>query len=186
MTQKTEDYTRVSEILAIFQAYAHVDRKLLKKAQDTGTSIHGAIESYFKDEFIPLDARRAPYFESFLSWADSLHPIPIASETRLYDHSLRITGQFDLIATLGGEPYLIDFKTGSWEHPEIWEMQMTLYRYLMGVNGMPKPDKFMIVQLKKDGSPPKIFDFTFSQECLSACMSALDCYLWFRKALVSN
>jgi len=186
MTPKIEEYTRVSEILAIFQAYAHVDRAKLKKAQDIGTNIHSAIESYFKDEFIPLDSRKAPYFESFLRWADSFHPIPIASETRLYDHILRITGQFDLLATLDGVPFLIDFKTGSWAHPEIWEMQMTFYRYLMGVNGMPKPDKFMIVQLQKDGSAPKIFDFTFNLSCQNACMCSLECFLWFRDRVVLN
>lgn len=186
MTQKIEEYTRVSEILAIFQAYAHVDRAKLKKAQDIGTNIHAAIESYFKDEFIPLDSRKAPYFESFLKWADSFHPIPIASETRLYDHTLRITGQFDLTCTISGTPYLIDFKTGSWAHPEIWELQMTFYRYLLQVNDLPRPNNFMIVQLAKDGKAPTLFEFTHDPTNYETCMKALDCYRWFKDRVVLN
>lgn len=183
---RTEDYTRVSEILGIFQNYASVDKAKLKKSQDIGTLIHAAIESFFKDEFIPLDARKAPFFNSFLSWADSLHPRPIASETRLYDHSLRITGQFDLTATIDGVPYLIDFKTGSWAHPEIWELQMTWYRYLLEVNDLPRPNNFMVVQLSKDGNAPILHEFEYKPSTLEICKYALECYRFFKKGLVAN
>ncbi len=53
-----EGYTRVSEILSIFQAYSFVPREKLKKAQDIGTDIHSAIEEYFKEGFTPLDRKK--------------------------------------------------------------------------------------------------------------------------------
>lgn len=186
MERDIEKYIRISEILGIFQAYSLVEPAKLKKAQDTGTAIHAAIESFYKDEFIPLDHKRTPYFESFLKWADSFHPRPIAQETRLYDDSLMLTGQFDLLADIDTEKFLIDFKTGSWAHPEIWNLQMHWYRHLMEVNELWKPEHFMIVQLKKDGSDPSIFHFTYSHDTLKTCFYALECYRYFKIGVVVN
>lgn len=183
MGRDIEKYTRVSAILGIFQAYSFVEPSRLKKAQETGTAIHSAIEAYYKDEFTSIDYKRGPYFESFLKWTDSLHPIPIAQETRLFDDSLMITGQFDLLASIGGDKYLIDFKTGSWAHPEIWNMQMHFYRHLMAANELWKPEHFMIVQLQKDGSDPTIFDFKYDEKVLKTCFHALECYRYFKKGL---
>ena len=180
-------YTRVSQILSIFQSYAHVPHSKLKKAQDTGTEIHGAIEAYFRDEFEPIQAKNCPYFESFLQWADILHPNPIRVEERLYDDKLLITGKIDLLAGIDDAYYLIDFKTGSWAHPKIWELQLTFYRHLLGLYLLPKlPNKFMVVHLKAEGTAPDLYESKYDHKNLEVCMAALKCYRHFEEGVDIN
>lgn len=179
-----EGYIRVSSILSIFQAYAHVDREKLRKAQETGTDIHAAIKSYFEDTFEPVEFRKFAYMESFLKWEQVVDLEPIVVEKRFFDENFMLTGQIDLLANLGGKPYLIDFKTGSWAHPEIWKLQGTFYRWLikqhnyMG-NDLPVPDKFLFVQLIKDGSAPILYEFDYDHNDWEVCMCAVRCYRYF-------
>lgn len=172
-------YTRVSDILAIFQAYAHVPKDKLKKAQDTGTIIHDCIENYFKDEFTPLPFKKIPYMESFLKWATEAKPLEDLIETRLYDPKLKITGRVDLCCSLNDQRVLVDFKTGSWAHPSIWYLQGCFYRYLLAVNDCDVPDRFQFLQLQADGSYPRIFDFTYKQEDWQRCLEAINLYKYF-------
>lgn len=184
MEQIKEGYTRVSSILAIFQAYSFVPRDKLKKAQDLGTGIHEAIDSYFKYEFSPLDSRKTPHFQSFLTWAEQFNPRPLLTETRFYDDHWKITGKLDLLAMLGDEIVLIDFKTGSWAHPQIWQLQATFYRYLLTVNGYRSlPNKFMFVQLNADSAQSRIFEFDYDKKNLQVCKHALRCFQYFDRRL---
>jgi len=177
-------YTRVSEILSIFQAYAHVDRAKLKKAQDIGTLVHGAIEKYFQGHFVPLFGNLTPYFDSFLNWAEGkgkgLKPLFI--EERLYDHELMITGRIDLLCEWDGAIVLVDFKTGSWAHPEIWKLQATFYRELLKKNNYKSlPDHYVYIQLKPDGSEPLFWFMPVDVEDLIMAQGALRAYRWFEK-----
>lgn len=184
-------YTRVTEILSIFQNYAHVDKAKLKKAQDIGTEVHAGIKDYFTWQFAPMSMRNEPYFESFRLWAETKrvkeHEIMFLEE-RLYDPSLMITGQVDLVAELDGIPTLIDFKTGSWAHLEIWKLQLTFYRYLIAKKATGEmehlrrmiPDKFLIVQLDKNGGPASVFPMEYDPRDLEVCFSAYKCYKYFK------
>lgn len=171
-----DGYARVTDILSIFQAYAHVDRKKLKAAQDLGTDIHAAIEAYFNDEFDPLTQKKMGYFDSFLKWAKTASIAPLEQEKRYYDDDLKITGRIDLIAEIDGVKTIIDFKTGSWAHPEIWKLQGTFYRMLCGQDIR----QFLFVQLMKDGSIPILYPFCYSKADEDVCLSALDCYTYFK------
>jgi hypothetical protein len=184
MEDITEGYVRVSDILSIFQSYAHVPRAQLKKAQDIGTDIHAAIEAFYKDEFTPLDKKKNPYFESFLKWNDRLLPEPVLIEKRLYGEELMITGRIDLLVQSGGKSVIVDFKTGSWAHPEIWRLQGAFYRYLVATSGIAFPDVFIFVQLQKDGSYPNIHEFIYRDRDWNVCLSALECYKFFKNVPV--
>lgn len=176
-----EGYTRVTEILSIFQAYSFVPRDTLRKAQERGTLIHEAIENFFASEFYPLPPKMQGYFDSFLAWYDSFSPKKIACEKRLYHDSWKITGKFDLLADIYGEPVLIDFKTGSWTHPKIWEMQMGFYHLLAKETGLdPMPTKSMVVHIKEH-TPPAIYPFIFSDDTKKVCEQALELWKYFNK-----
>lgn len=181
------EYTRVSTILSVFQAYSFVPTAKLKRAQDIGTDIHEAIEHYFKDGFTPLDSKRGPYFDSFLWWADIFIPTPLLFEERFYDQKLMITGRIDLLCKIEGIPHLIDFKTGSWAHPEIWELQMTFYRYLLEVNEYPVlPNRFLVLQLDKEGREPVKYEFKYDERNLEICLCAWRMWKYFQKHIASN
>lgn len=176
-------YTRVSEILAIYQAYAHVDRAKLKKAQDIGTLIHDAIEQYYKGKFVPLFGALTLYFDSFLKWAEGAGKglKPLVIEERFYDHELMITGRLDLVCELDGMIVLVDFKTGSWAHPEVWKLQATLYRHLLIVNGKKIPDHYLYVQLKSDGSQPNLLPMSYESGDATVAEDSIRAYHWFLK-----
>lgn len=175
-----EGYTRVSEILSIFQAYAFVDQQKLKRAQQIGTGVHEAIEAYFKDGFEPLDRKKAPYFESFLKWVEGKDIKVHMLETRLYDHPRKITGRIDLLANIDGMNVLVDFKTGSWSHPEIWRLQATFYRSMIHQDDLI-PDHYLFVQLNKDGVTPIVWPMHYDAADWEVCKAALQCYDYFKR-----
>jgi hypothetical protein len=175
-----DGYTRVSDVLAIFQAYAFVDRVKLRRAVEIGTDVHEAIEAYWNEGFVPLDRKKSPYFESFLKWVDGKNIVPNQVETRLYDHARKLTGKPDLIATIDGMLVLVDFKTGSWAHPEIWRLQATFYRSMINRDDIC-PDLFLFLQLKKDGSAPVEYPMGYRHEDWETCKAALQCFEYFRK-----
>ncbi len=174
-----EGYTRVSSILAIFQAYAHIPNDKLKKAQEVGTEVHAAIKSYFEGIFEPVDLKKVPYIESFLKWVQEKEVSPIFVEKRFYDRSLMITGQLDLLTRIHNETVLVDFKTGSWSHPEIWKLQATFYSHLLKVSGQPIPERYLFVQLMKSGEAPILYSFAPDSSDWDICLSAYQCYKYF-------
>lgn len=176
-----DGYTRVSEILNIFQAYSHVPKEKLKKAAEIGTEVHEAIEDYYKGGLKYLSKTQMGYFSSFLKFAENFDLAPILQETRFYCDEWRITGRIDLLAELNGKPILIDFKTGSWAHPEIWRLQGMFYRRFISLSNPDKtPDEFSFVQLMKDGSMPNILPFTHSSGDEKILENVMSCYRYFK------
>lgn len=179
------EYTRITSILSIFQNFSHVPVERLKKAQETGTVIHTAIESFFDGNFSPISSKYEGYFSSFLKWVESFQPEVVETEQRLFDDQMMITGQIDLLANIYGGNYLVDFKTGFSSHPEIWELQLTFYRYLLEVNNyIDLPSSLIIVHLKREGDSPDIYEFKYNSDVLKVCKSAWACYKHFEKIVV--
>lgn len=177
-------YMRVSEILSIYQAYAYVPRDKLKKAQEVGTVIHEAIEGYYRGEFLALRSCQFPFLQSFLKWADKTPLTAIMAEERFYLPEIRVTGRIDMLASINGESVLVDFKTGSWAHPEIWRLQGTFYRAMIAhgphKDPMPTPDKYLFVQLKKDGSDPTVYEMNYKERDWEQCVRAVEDYMYFK------
>jgi len=175
-------YARITEILGMYQAYAFVDRGRLKKATDIGTDIHAAIEAYLNEEFYPLHGSLEGYFSSFLFWLTNNEVKPIIQEKRYYDADLKITGKLDLLASVNGKTVLVDFKTGSWSHPEIWRLQGTFYRHLLALEGKdPIPDQFVFLQLQRTGDHPIMFNFDYNPKDWEICKKSVEIFRWFRK-----
>lgn len=179
-------YTRVSDILSIFQNYWKVDPAKLKKHQDLGVLVHDAIERHLKGEFVPIQMPLTPYFESFLKWEKVYKPKPLVIEKRYYDDQLMVTGRIDLLAEIEQLNVLVDWKTGSWAHPEIWALQGTFYRAFIEDdcienNGPEVPDSFQYVQLRSDGEMPTVHAMKYDSNWWDVCMSAMRCYKYFKK-----
>jgi hypothetical protein len=180
MQEKRQSYTRVTQILSIFQSYAHVPKEKLKKAQEIGTDVHEAIELYFKNEFKALESKKTPYFESFLKWVDVSRPKLILAEERLYNDDLEVTGKFDLIAEINGQNCLIDFKTGQYVHQKIWSLQLHWYYLLLDQDHENIDiDKFLVVQLSPIGESPLLFEITPTSTTLEVCNHSLELYRHF-------
>jgi len=175
-----EGYKRVTEILSIYQSYAFVPLEKLKKAQDVGTEIHWAIEGFLKGEFRIVDPKNRGYLDSFLEWRKGVFIDPLVIEERFYCDSMKITGQLDLLCNLGTKVTLVDFKTGSWAHPEIWRLQGAFYSHLLQVNNQPVPDSVLFLQLKKEGTYPTLFEFQIEKRDYEMCECAYKSYNYFK------
>jgi ATP-dependent exoDNAse (exonuclease V) beta subunit len=175
------DYTRVTEVLSIFQHYAFIPRDRLKKAQDTGHEIHAAIEAYFREEFMPVACARTPYIDSFMKWVEGKKFDIKVIEERFYDHELMVTGRIDLLAEIDGKLFLIDFKTGSMAHPKIWRLQGTFYRTMILKNIGIEVENFVFVQLQKEGSFPILHEMKYCHDDLRICAAAVEAYSWFKE-----
>jgi hypothetical protein len=173
-------YTRVTDILSIFQNYTQVDRARLKKAQDIGTLVHAAIEKHFKGEFVPLFMPLTPYFLSFTKWESTLGIKPLIVEERFYDDDLMITGRVDLMAEIEGSLALVDFKTGSWAHPDIWALQASFYRHFLWKMERA-PNHFFFVQLRSDGGKPDVHYMSYNPDWWDICKAAIQCYNYFKE-----
>lgn len=89
---------------------------IVKKAQESGSKIHNAIECFLRGEKIlpqAFDENEWVKMCNFANWANDLNIEIIATETELFDHEMQLAGTTDLVCKIDDVMYLIDFKTGN-------------------------------------------------------------------------
>ena len=87
-------------------------REIQKESLDVGTELHFMIESYLKNNYIPLGDRAgftSVLFQNLRPELDKINNIQCI-ETYLYEPNLRVAGCTDCIAEYDGEKCIIDFK----------------------------------------------------------------------------
>jgi ATP-dependent exoDNAse (exonuclease V) beta subunit len=168
-----KEYARVTEILAQFSDYSHIDPQVLRRKCDIGTSVHAAIADHLLGQFpMPCD-NGLGYFDSYMKWHKAVAPIVIHTEQRYLCDELMITGQIDLVANVGNIPMLIDFKTSANESKEVWPMQAHLYSYLLEKSGVLISKRFLFVKLDKKGELPMVFTYNFDKNIHAKCMKSV-------------
>jgi len=158
-----EGYFRVTQVLQPYSSYAEIPHHILVKAQNRGIRTHKVCEMYMLDEYFPYpDDDIAGYFESFKHWYDDdIIDRLVCVELRLYNDLLRITGQIDIVGVLKGDtsPSVIDIKT-SQTPTKSWPLQLAAYRHLYNESDeKSKVKRRLVVQLNKEGKPPKIHEY---------------------------
>lgn len=167
------EYARVTEVLAKYSDYSHIDPEVLRRKCDIGTDIHAAIADHLSGS-MPMPCQPgAGYFDSYMLWYRAVAPRVIYTETRYCCDELMITGQIDLVCTMGcGDiPVLIDFKTSVSESP-VWIMQAHLYAHLLQRNNVIVGDKYIFLKLDKLGRSPIAYTYTRGQNTLNKCLNA--------------
>jgi len=167
MKEIKDGYLRVTEVLKPFVSFDHINPVVLQKACERGTRVHRYAELYAKGEYFPEpEPELAGYVKSFTRWFDEMVEEVLYLELRLYDDNLRITGQVDLIARLRGcsdSSVVIDYKTAA-NASLSWNLQLAAYKHLViGYEGL-YPHRRIALQLFKDGSFPKIIEYTSPQD----------------------
>jgi hypothetical protein len=89
------------------------------KARDLGTSVHEAIEAYAKGEPCEYPKEANPFISHFIEFMIEQRPRFLANEATVWSRKHGYAGTLDAIADIGGDIYLIDFKTGKRLHGEI-------------------------------------------------------------------
>lgn len=191
-------HVRVSEILAQFKDFSSIDPRVLNAKANIGTEVHHNIHmhtkgglpvfdsfptfDYHTSEITGWDDRGEGYFRSYLKYEADLQPEYLCMEKRFYCDDLMITGQIDGIKMpkTGELPVIMDFKCSYSVDLEMWSMQAHYYKYLAEKNDMKTADYFIFLQLKKDGTGPKIVKIKFDEEVMQRCIDEAILF-WERK-----
>ena len=131
--------------------------RTLKRAQNTGSTAHAAIEHWVN---VKLGKTSGPgpalsddgayiAFESFKDWAKDADLAPCAAETRICSLEHEFAGTVDLVATVNGYPTLIDFKTSKAVYISHL-MQACAYHVAFEEMGRGKLHGSLVVRLPKD------------------------------------
>lgn len=128
------------------------------KAANLGTKIHEAIEAYVLDKPQPeWPDDIAPYLGNAVQFLKDFEVAVEMTEATVFNRSQRYAGRLDAIATIAGQRWLIDFKTGSGVYPEA-ALQMAAYAHAEFIGKpdrteepMPAIDRAAIIHLQPDG-----------------------------------
>lgn len=177
------EYDRITEVLSPFSGVEFIPEHILNKASERGTEVHKIVEAHLKGwpvSIMPEEYKG--YIDSFYQfWESSNHLFKhsdLVLEKRLYCEKLMITGQIDVITTVGERTYLIDWKTSSNFH-KTWYLQGAAYKHLCTLNGYPDVDDCLFVKLKKDGGKPTLYKTYDHKECLEIFHKCLELYRYF-------
>lgn len=151
--ENTPGYTRISTILAPFSGMGAIPKDILAKAADRGTAVHDAIAGMLQGFGEPKDFPFQTYLDSFKLWWREWEVINL--NERLFDHDLKITGEYDLIYKDDeGQTVLVDFKTSAKEG-KTWSLQGSAYQHLISQGR--SIDRIEFVKLSKEGFAPKVY-----------------------------
>ncbi len=180
-------YTRVSTILSQWDKFSGILPEILENKIRIGTNVHKAIDAFHLGLLVELADDEQPYFNSFFGWYNEVKYQCMQSEKRLYDDSLKITGELDALVKLGDskELTLLDWKCSYSEDPINWPLQGAFYIYLLRQNGHENvSDVCMFVKLSKESVLPKVFEYDTSN-LLPICKAAVQTYeyqkIWLEK-----
>lgn len=175
-------YIRVSEILGQWNRFANIKEEVLKRKAAIGTAIHEAIAASYEDIYLPVFQGKE-YLQSFWKWLQASKAEICFGGQRYYCDILKITGEVDAVVKFPNEsvPVLIDWKTSATKDELYWKLQGQFYIYLCAQNGVTLSERFLFIQLDKDGGMPKVHEFNTSRSLMNVCMSAYVCYKYMNR-----
>lgn len=178
-------YTRVTEILSPYSKIREAMERnpaAVERMRIIGSEVHKAIYDF--NNFIPptLSPEAQPYFDSYLYWVQETKTKNLMNENRYYDDLLKITGCVDAVVKFPYEDWnvMIDWKctaSASKDMKTSWMYQGVFYHYLMMQNNIPEiGDRFLFVQLDRNGDLPKVTEYNYSSKLMADCEAQVRAY----------
>lgn len=105
-------------------------RSVSKDALDIGSTVHGAIEHYFKtgDEPVGLNEQAQNAYDAFREWEQANDIKTIATEQVVMCETY--AGTLDWVGTICGKVYVVDWKTSKGFYGRDYFYQIAAYRAL--------------------------------------------------------
>jgi len=141
-------YPSVTTVLNAYPKGAYFDQwlrdtgnnshKILKDAGVQGTNVHNAIDNFLKGSRLELiteagqelfTLKEWKMINCFMAFFGLIDPDDFLSESIVFDKELRLGGTMDLVCTIDGERWLIDYKTSNALH-KTYKMQLALYKQM--------------------------------------------------------
>jgi len=126
-----------------------------RRAADRGTTIHEWLQARVLGLPLPdTDGEAAEYVDAAESWVQRFNPVPVHTEVTLFGDGY--AGTADAILEIGGQVYLIDYKTSSGLYPEVaLQLSALAWSDTMIADGevqnTPEIDRVAAVRIGKDG-----------------------------------
>jgi hypothetical protein len=177
----------VVEVVQIAEAARKQFRSVSSKAAGIGTAVHKAVEHYLKTGQEPKidDDQILSGFLAFLEWAEEHKLKALATEITLYGENY--AGTCDLICTLAGRPFVVDFKTSKQPRNgkpyEEWGYQLASYRHAAELDGLVPNGSATghgILRLDKESGYPDWYDISEQYEADLKVFQALAKVWWLR------
>jgi len=156
-------------------------------AATRGTAVHDLVEAWAQGRPTPVLAPELEgYGRAFDSFCHAWRPKALHSECVIVNRTHKYAGRLDLIAQLGGETWLIDFKTAK----SVWAdygLQLAAYKNAEffrlpkesndpTLYPMPQVDKTGVVLLRPNGT----FDFVQTDEPFEVFLALMRVHEWLK------
>lgn len=130
--------------------YAGISERTMDRAADKGTAVHNSIENWIKFEIEDIPPEHIGYFNAFRAWWDEFRPEVVGSEVRICHRLMRYGGTADLVAYIGDELTLVDYKSTYVISDMTCGVQLEAYAQALADMGI-RIQRKRILHLKKDG-----------------------------------
>jgi hypothetical protein len=152
----------LTDLREICQHATNTWRDVRSTAADIGTAVHATLEAELTDVAWTYPDMESPWktesvkraVDAGLRWIRSIAPQPVAVEQALCSPQDGYVGTADLIAKVGSELALIDFKTGSSPHYLKYRLQASAYVRAWNIDERHGDSQIMtriVVRVGKDG-----------------------------------
>lgn len=173
-------------------------QKVSGEAKDIGSQVHQLIEYHIKAKMnnkeLPTDKdydeETKLCYKQFLIWEDQYQPIWLESEKTVYNTELGYAGTLDAVCNIGGDIFVIDFKTDK-QISDTYPMQISAYQEAYNMmqeesNGM-RANSQGILRLPKNGDVFEWIDYSAEFERnLIAFAGLLQYYYYSKKRRLKN
>lgn len=138
-------------------AYLLAARNEGTNGRERGTRIHTALESVLRREPITVAAADQPAVEGARAWLNQAGVRPIEVEAFLIHETLGYGGTCDLIAEIGGETWLLDWKTSksvAWADGRVYEemrLQLAAYARAEFIARPADPNRYPVPPITRYG-----------------------------------
>ena len=165
-------YARVSAVTSKKGQFSHIPKHIVDNKCRIGSEVHEAIEADIEDSLPILSQDCMGYYKSYLAWKEEVQPHFIISEERFFCDKFMLTGKIDVIAKIGSENIVIDFKTSAKESSS-WVLQGHLYHYLLTEAQYNISQRMMFVKLEKTGKKASIFEYFYDKNTFNTCVNLI-------------
>ena len=127
-----------------------------REAGIQGTNVHNAIDYFLQGEEQMLETpegreqftlKEWQMICKFMEFWEHVEHKNFTSEMLMFDESLRLGGTTDLVCTIGGERWMIDYKTSNFLH-DTYRMQLAVYKQMYeNANPSDKIDRYGVLWL---------------------------------------
>lgn len=119
-------------------------------AADIGTRIHALAESISRGNEVVLTEAEQPFIDHYRQFLADWSPTFLAAEEMVCNLTLGYAGTLDAIVEMGGETWLLDYKTSKGTYPET-ALQLAAYANAEFIGRPLTPRKFRIPPVTRYG-----------------------------------